>query len=66
MERIITQVKDVMSRDFALVIKKRLDDVYKNVNSNTTGPQRERADKETKSTFIVSIVMRSPGAHLYA
>jgi conserved oligomeric Golgi complex subunit 4 len=53
-ERSAAQIKDIMSRDYASVIKRRLDDVYKNVNSSPTGPQRERADKDTKSTFIVS------------
>ena len=65
-ERTVAQVKDVMSRDFASVIKKRLDDVYKNVNQSATGPQRERVDKENKSTFIVSVVVCFPRRELYA
>ena len=54
-ERTIPQIKDVISRDYTSVIKRRLDDVYKNVNPIPTGPQREKADKDNKSTFIVSI-----------
>ncbi|KAF8582204.1 COG4-domain-containing protein [Ramaria rubella] len=52
-ERTTGQIKDVMSRDYASVIKKRLEDVYKNTNASTTGVQRERADKENKTTFII-------------
>lgn len=44
-----------MTRDYASVIKRRLDDVYKAVNNNPAGPQRERADKDNKATFIVSV-----------
>ncbi|KAF8502459.1 COG4-domain-containing protein [Gautieria morchelliformis] len=52
-ERTVAQIKDVMSREYASVIKKRLDDVYKYASSNPAGPQRERAEKENRSTFIL-------------
>ena len=57
-ERTAVQIKNVISKDFAGVIKKRLDDVYKNAGASTTGPQREKLDKEHKATFIVSIWVR--------
>ncbi|KAF8502545.1 COG4 transport protein-domain-containing protein [Hysterangium stoloniferum] len=54
-QRMTTQVKDVVSRDYAFVIKKRLEDVYKHASISATGPQRDKAEKELKSIFITHL-----------
>jgi hypothetical protein len=53
----ISQVKDVVLRDYAFVIKKRLEDVYKHANLSATSPQRDKAEKELKLTFIVRVIV---------
>jgi len=43
-----------MNKDYAAVIKRRLEDVYKNTNVSQSGSSREKAEKENRTKFIVS------------
>lgn len=44
-------LREVMDRDYAGVIKKKLDDVYRTGGSGTAA----RAEKESRQAFIVSL-----------
>lgn len=55
LHKTIQQMKDIVARDYASVIQKRLEDVYKHTNASASIAQKERYDREQKSLFIVSL-----------
>ncbi|TFK72569.1 COG4-domain-containing protein [Pluteus cervinus] len=52
MSAMVAQLREIMERDFARVIKKKLDDVYRNSNPNQ-GLRGDKADRENRATFIM-------------
>ncbi|TFK42862.1 COG4 transport protein-domain-containing protein [Crucibulum laeve] len=51
-EEVLHQLQGVMDRDYIGVIKKKLDDVYRNAPS-TTNTRGEKAERENRTTFIL-------------
>lgn len=49
-------LQSVMDRDYATVIKKKLDDVYRTGGvSGTGGVRGEKVERELRQSFIVSV-----------
>lgn len=53
-ENVFERLRDVMERDYVLIIKKKLDDVYRVTGSSGSHVKAERIEKENRVTFIVS------------
>ncbi|GJJ12454.1 hypothetical protein Clacol_006696 [Clathrus columnatus] len=53
LHKTIQQLKDIITRDYASVIQKRLEDVYKHTNQGASTAQKEKQDREQKNLFIV-------------
>lgn len=53
-ERIFEQLRAVMDHDYAGVIKRKLDDVYRNAGNSGAGGRGEKAERESRLGFIVS------------
>ncbi|KAF9562129.1 COG4-domain-containing protein [Agrocybe pediades] len=51
-ERTIQQVQDVIDRDYIAVLKRRLDEVYKNQPPATSTMRSDRLERENRVTFI--------------
>ncbi|TDL25058.1 COG4-domain-containing protein [Rickenella mellea] len=51
---VLGRIRDVMERDYVGVIKRRLDDVYRNAGGSGTG-SREKSDRENRLNFIVHL-----------
>lgn len=53
----LQQLRDLMERDYAGTFKKKLDDVYR--SAGTSGPTNrgEKADRENRVAFIVSMIL---------
>lgn len=49
----LQQLRDIIDRDYAGVIKRKSDDVYKNHNTPSNA-RPDRAERENRVTFIVS------------
>lgn len=47
-------LRDIMDRDHAGVIKRKLDDVYRTA-STASGSRGEKAERESRTAFIVCI-----------
>ena len=52
--RTIELLRDIIERDYAGMIKKKLDDVYRTAGNIGTGSRGERGERESRSAFIVS------------
>jgi len=52
---IMDQMPQVIERDYAGVIKRKLDEVYRNANSLPSGNRLEKTEKENRVTFIISL-----------
>lgn len=53
-ENVFERLRDVIERDYVLIIKKKLDDVYRATGSSGSHVKAERMEKENRVTFIVS------------
>lgn len=54
LNKTIQQLKDIIAGEYASVIQRRIEDVYKNTTTtNTNITQKERQDREQRNTFIV-------------
>lgn len=60
-ERTFERLRDVMERDYASVIKKRLDDVYRTTGNSGPAVRGEKAERDNRAAFIVSTVCISTG-----
>ena len=49
------QMPQVIERDYAGVIKRKLDEVYRNANTLPSGNRLEKTEKENRVTFIVRV-----------
>lgn len=56
-ERTSNQLRDVMDKDYSRVIKQKLDNVYKG-GSAGPGARGEKAERENRQSFIVSLLCR--------
>lgn len=55
LHKTIQQLKDIIAGEYASVIQRRIEDVYKNTTTtNANIAQKERQDREQRNTFIVS------------
>jgi hypothetical protein len=54
-EKTLQQLRDIIDRDYAGVIKRKSDDVYKNY-STPSNVRPDRVERENRVTFIVSSV----------
>jgi hypothetical protein len=52
-EKTLEHFRDVVDRDYAGVIKKKLDDVYRTAGSSSVG-RGEKVERENRFAFIVS------------
>jgi conserved oligomeric Golgi complex subunit 4 len=52
-ERTLKLLWEIMERDYAGVIKKKLDDVYRTTGSIGPGSRGEKGERESRSAFIV-------------
>jgi hypothetical protein len=55
-DKMIGSVKEVLERDFAGFIQKKLEEVYSGKNTNAS--KSEKAEKENRNTFIVGGLRR--------
>lgn len=56
-EKMSELLRSVMDKDYAGIIKKKLDDVYKTAGASGVGGIRgEKAERESRQAFIVSSV----------
>jgi hypothetical protein len=53
-EQTFDQLRDVMERDYAGIIKMRLDDVYRTAGTSGPNVRNEKAERENRVSFIVS------------
>ncbi|THH27626.1 hypothetical protein EUX98_g6565 [Antrodiella citrinella] len=51
--RLTKQLQDVMDRDYAAVIKRKLDDVYRSGASSTSASMREKVERDSRQSFII-------------
>jgi hypothetical protein len=47
-------LREVMEQDYAGVIKKKLDDVYRTAGTSGPNVRNEKAERENRAAFIVS------------
>lgn len=59
-EKTAEQLRDVMDREYAGVIKKKLDDVYRTAGPMGPGARGEKAERESRQSFIVRRVYFQP------
>ncbi|KAJ3726328.1 COG4 transport protein-domain-containing protein [Lentinula raphanica] len=52
-ERMIEQLRDVLEKDFAGVLKKKMDDVYRSTGTSGQVARGEKADRENRLAFAV-------------
>ena len=55
-ERLVKTIRIILEHDFADAMRKRLDDVYR-TNSPPTHTRNEKADKESKTHYIVRVFL---------
>ncbi|PPQ65096.1 hypothetical protein CVT24_003057 [Panaeolus cyanescens] len=53
-EQTLAQLRDILDRDYVGMIKKKLDEVYKNPNQ-PSGVRPERVERENRMTFIMHL-----------
>jgi hypothetical protein len=53
LERTIELLRDVMDRDYTGIIKKKLDDVYRNTSTAGVAARGEKAERDNRNTFLV-------------
>lgn len=64
MDQTLTLLKEVFERDYISVIKRKMDDVYR--NAGPTGSARpDRVEKENRVAFIVSARLISKWVNLF-
>ncbi|TCD62614.1 hypothetical protein EIP91_006628 [Steccherinum ochraceum] len=51
--RMAKQLQDVMDRDYAAVIKRKLDDVYRTGGTSTSASMREKVERDSRQSFII-------------
>jgi len=56
-QRTVQQLKDIIDRDFIGVIKRKMDDVYKNAGPPQSNARQDKQDRENRANFIVSYVL---------
>ena len=56
MDQILTQLKEVFERDYIGVIKRKMDDVYRNAGP-TSSTRPDRVEKENRVAFIVRTLL---------
>lgn len=49
----IVQIKEIMENEYALVFKRKLDDVYRNTPPGSISGRTERSESEKKTIFLV-------------
>jgi hypothetical protein len=54
-ERTLQQLREVIDRDYASVIKRKMDEVYKNSGPTPSNVRPDRIERENRVSFIVSI-----------
>lgn len=54
LKRTAELLRDVMDRDYNCVIKKNLDDVYRNAGNTGTAARVDKAERENRLAFLVS------------
>lgn len=59
----LRQLRDVIDRDYIGVIKRKLDDVYRNQGPTPSNVRTDRVERENRSSFIVSCFPFSPLDH---
>ncbi|CAA7270154.1 unnamed protein product [Cyclocybe aegerita] len=52
-DRMVKQLKDVFERDYVTVIKRKMDDVYKNSGPMTSNARPDRIERENRVSFII-------------
>lgn len=53
-ERMLEQLRDTIDQDYIGVIKKRLDEIYRNPGSGNSNVRPDRVERENRIGFIVS------------
>jgi hypothetical protein len=53
-ERTLEKLRDIIDQDYIGVIKKRLDEIYRNPGSSNSNVRPDRVERENRITFIVS------------
>ncbi|PAV23478.1 COG4-domain-containing [Pyrrhoderma noxium] len=51
----IVQIKEIMENEYALVFKRKLDDVYRNTPPGSISGRTERSESEKKTIFLVML-----------
>lgn len=54
-ERTLQQLREVIDRDYASVIKRKMDEVYKNSGPTPSNVRPDRIERENRISFIVSM-----------
>lgn len=54
LESMCDSLRDVMDRDYNGIIKKKLDDVYRNAGNTGSAARGEKAERENRIAFLVS------------
>lgn len=58
-ERMIEQLRDILEKDYASVLKKKMDDVYRSAGTQGQAARGEKADRDNRLAFAVSILLYS-------
>ncbi|EJU05592.1 COG4-domain-containing protein [Dacryopinax primogenitus] len=55
MERMCKLVEELMERDYGGVMRRKLEDVYRGVQSMPASKEKERVERESRTTFIICL-----------
>lgn len=53
-DHMISSLRDLIDREYAQVLKRKLDDVYKMNGQGSNATKAEKAERDNRQTFIVS------------
>lgn len=53
-ERMTEQLRDILEKDYAVVLKKKMDEVYRSAGTTGQLVRGEKADRENRLAFAVS------------
>lgn len=58
-ERMIQHLRDVLEKDYAGVLKRKMDDVYRSAGTPGQNARGEKADRDNRLAFAVSVTKLS-------
>jgi hypothetical protein len=58
-DQTLTQLKEVIERDYIGVIKRKMDDIYRNSGPTSSSARPDKVEKENRLAFIVCTPLRT-------